>query len=274
MLRSLAEPEGYRLHALDGDVGHCRDFLFDDRQWTLRYMVADTGRWLPGRKVLISPAQLGEPDWHSRRMPVQLTQQQIEDSPPLDSDAPVSRRYEMTFNDFHAMPNYWLGSGLWGDYAVPSSMVSPQEMAIEPAPKPDDQAAQPTASDAEALGDDEHLRSVREVTGYGVDAVGKPEDEADVAPESVGRVADFIVDDRSWALRYLVVDTSRLPFSKKVLVPVELVAGIDWTTQKVRIATSAEQVDAAPTFDPTEPVNAKAETVLYDYYGRPHAHIG
>jgi len=134
MLRSLAEPEGYRLEARDGDIGRCHDFLFDDELWTLRYMVADTGGWLSGRKVLIFPTQLKAPDWERKRMPVDLTKQQIEQSPPLDADEPVSRRYEQLYNEFHSLPSYWLGSGLWGDFPVPGSLTTPQEAQIEPAP--------------------------------------------------------------------------------------------------------------------------------------------
>lgn len=122
MLRSLTEPEGYRLDAIDGEIGRCKDFLFDDQRWTLRYMVADTGGWLSGRQVLISPAQLDSPDWQLQRLPVKLTREQIEQSPPLETDAPVSRRYEQAYNRFHALPDYWLGSGLWGDFPLPSGL--------------------------------------------------------------------------------------------------------------------------------------------------------
>ena len=267
MLRSLAEPEGYRLHATDDEIGRCRDFLIDDQQWAVRYMVADTRTWLPGRKVLVSPAQLGTPDWAAQRLPVAMTREQLEQSPPLDEDAPVSRRYEQAFNTAHGLPAYWLGSGLWGDYPAPSTMMAPQEMYIEPAPtvpeEPD--TAEPVDP---AVDDRVHLRSLREITGYDVRAGGDSE------AAKVGRLKDMIVDDERWAVRYLVVDTSRLPFSKQVLLPVELVTDVDWASRTVRTEATEAQVEEAPEFDPTEPVNARMEAVLYDYYGRAHARVG
>ncbi|WP_201245909.1 PRC-barrel domain-containing protein [Halochromatium salexigens] len=262
MLRSLAEPEGYRLEALDGDIGHCHDFLFDDELWTLRYMVADTGGWLSGRKVLISPAQLEAPDWERQRMPVTLTKTQIEQSPPLDVDAPVSRRYEQLYNEFHSLPSYWLGSGLWGDFPIPTSLTTMQEARIEPATA----TSGATIEDADLEeGDDVHLRSVREVTGYRVVAPST----VDSGIDKVGRVVDLIVNDSSWALRAFIIDTSRLPFSKKVLLPVDAIAEIDWVSRQVVADVSAERIEEAPPFDPSEAVNERLETVLYDVYGRP-----
>lgn len=267
MLRSLAEPEGYRLEALDGDIGHCHDFLFDDALWTLRYMVADTGGWLSGRKVLISPALLESPDWARQRMPVNLTKAQIEQSPPLDVDAPVSRRYERLYNEFHSLPSYWLGSGLWGDFPIPASLTAAQEVRIEPT------TSRATVEDAELEhadleeSDDVHLRSVREVTGYSV--VGQRGADNGGGIDKVGRIVDLIVNDSSWALRAFVVDTSRLPFSKKVLLPVDAIAEIDWVSRQVIADVAAERIEQAPAFDPSEPINERLETVLYDVYGRP-----
>jgi hypothetical protein len=257
MLRSLREPEGYKLEASDGPIGRCSDFLFDDRDWTVRYMVADTGGWLTGRRVLISPAQLGEPDWDHRRLPVVLTKQAIEGSPPLDSDAPVSRRYELTFNAYHGLPAYWLGSGLWGSYPLPTDMTQPLSgTGVAPEPPAAEQAA------AEPAGPPTHLRSLDEVHGYAVFA-------ADDTDGRVGRFTDLIIDDHTWAVRQLVVDTSRLPLSKKVMLPVELVTHIDWAERRVYVAADARRIEEAPEFDPRQPVNEKQEAVLYDYYGRP-----
>ena len=63
MLRTAKELIGYTIRALDDDVGHVDDFYFDDRYWLIRYLVVDTGGWLSGRKVLLSPLTIGQPDW-------------------------------------------------------------------------------------------------------------------------------------------------------------------------------------------------------------------
>ncbi len=214
-------------------------------------MVAETGGWLLGRQILISAAFLDPPDWEARRFPVRLSRQQIEDSPPLDSDAPVSRRYERTYYDFFATPYYWLGNGLWGNYPYPGMIAPPQ-------------IQQPTPPLTEDDPEGTHLRSVREVRGYHVSAQG----------EEVGTLDDFIVDDQSWALRFVVIDRSLLPFSKKVLVATEWIEAVDWADRLVKIDIPAGRVEAAPEFDSREPVNEAQETVLYDYYGRPRGRAG
>lgn len=248
MLRSLTEPEGYRLEALDGPIGRCHDFLFDDRDFCVRYMVADTERWLGGRKVLILNNFLDQPDWDARHFPVRLTRRQIEKAPPLDADAPVSRRYEQTYHDFFSTPYYWLGGTLWN--ADPGVAVG----GVVPPSAPEGEEI--PVQDPEGT----HLRSLREVSGYRITARGG---------EDAGRVADFIVDDRTWTLRLVVVDTSRLPFSRRVLLAVEWIEAVDWVDQRVRVDLPAQRIEDAPGFDPRAPINEATEKVCYDYYGRP-----
>jgi hypothetical protein len=107
MLRSLNELKNYILEATDGEIGRCKDFLFDDAEWSIRYMVADTRKWLPGRKVLISPESLSQPDWFRKRFPVPLSRQQIKESPPLEDDEPVFRQYEDLLYNHYGIPPYW-----------------------------------------------------------------------------------------------------------------------------------------------------------------------
>jgi len=247
MIRSLNAMEGYTLQALGGDIGRCSDFLFDDGQWTVRYMVADTGHWLPGRKILVAPTFLETAEWDSRRFPVRLTRSQIENGPPLDRDAAVSRRYERAYHEFFDTAYYGMGSELWGNGPWPG-MTGPREGRKTPAavPEPHLEATQ--------------VRSVREVTGYRVAA-----EDGEVA----GHVEDYLVDDTTWALRYLVIDRSRLPFSRKVLLAVEWVDDVDLVERSLRVGVGASRLAEGPEYDPSEPVNEAKETVLYDYYGRP-----
>ncbi|WPL18363.1 PRC-barrel domain protein [Thiorhodovibrio winogradskyi] len=279
MLRSLSEPKGYRLEARDGEIGRCKDFLFDDERWTLRYMVADTGGWLSGRKVLISPAQIEDLDWQLEHIAVKLTREQIEQSPPLETDAPVSRRYEQAYNSFHALPDYWLGSGLWGDFPLPSGLTGTQAARLEPLAyeaalgeaDAESGANSDTSPGGIAENEDVHLRSVREVTGYDLVAVGAERDsDGGNGSEKIGRIVDFIVEDSSWALHALVVDSSRLPLSKKILLPVDAVIDIDWVSRQVNADVPPDIIDKAPPFDPNEPINARLEVVRYDAVGRPY----
>ena len=78
MLRSLKILLGETVVATDADIGKVHDFYFHDDTWIVRYLVVDTGHWLPGRKVLITPSALGKPDCDALTLPVALTRGQVE----------------------------------------------------------------------------------------------------------------------------------------------------------------------------------------------------
>ena len=245
MLRNLTELEGYVLLAKDGDIGRCKDFLFDDRHWTVRYMVADTGKWLPGKKVLISPISLGEPDWKSQRFPVSLTKEMIENSPPLGFDEPVSRKLEENLFDYYGLAFYWGGTGIWGPGIVPKDLITSTE------------SKNPAGTEAESA--QTSLRSADEVKGYHIRA----------KDDEVGHVEDFILDDRTWTLRYLVVDTRNWLPGRKVLISPQWIKSIDWASNIVDVDMNREEIENSPAYDPSSPVKREYETQLYDYFGRP-----
>ena len=132
MLRSMKDIQGYVLGAQDGEIGRCSDFLFDDKDWAVRYIVADTKKWLPGRKVLISPISIGDADGVSQTLNVGLTKEQIENSPPLETNAPVSRRYEVAFNKFFDWAHYWAGPSVWGEGLYPRLLQRNEEELASP----------------------------------------------------------------------------------------------------------------------------------------------
>ena len=249
MLRSIDEMEGYGLQATDGEIGRCKDFLFDDETWVVRWMVADTGTWLPGRKVLISPVSLGEPHWTSRRFDVLLSKHDVESAPGLEAHQPVSRQYEAELFRYRGYTPYWGGAGLWGLAAIPTGLREggaeawhEERVLTEERPK-----------------DDAHLRSVDEVTGYGIRATDG----------DIGHIEDLIVDDESWVIRYLVIDTRNWLPGRKVLVLPSHVRSISVGASRVELDLTRQQVKDSPEFDATAPINRAYETRLYDFYGRP-----
>ncbi len=247
MLRSVSEILGYRLQATDGDIGRCKDLLFDDRHWTIRYVVADTGGWLSGHKVLVSPISLDRPDWSSRRLITRVNRQRIEAAPDLDEDAPVSRQYERQYHAHYGWPVYWSGAGVWAADAYPAPLF--------------DTGAQVALEDAEDESDpDPHLRSVDEVKHYEIAA----------RDGTIGKVSDFIMDDQTWTIRYLVVDTHKWLPGKRVLISPLWVKSVDWGGRDVQVDLTREEVRKSPEFDPDAPVNRDYEVRLFDYYGRPH----
>ena len=245
MLRSLNEISSYNLTGIDDDIGRCKDFLFDDRHWCVRYLVADTHTWLPGgRKIVISPVSIGEPDWKNSQLPISLTIEGIKNSPPLDEHKPVSRDYEMRLNDYYDYGYYWLSPEAWGSYAYPYSLV---ENKVVEAPE----QAEPQEG---------HLRSANEVNGYGIQAVDG----------SIGHVEDFILDDENWAIAYLVVDTRNwFPGGRKVLISPKWLKSVSWANRYVAIRLTMEQIKESPQYDPDVFIDPDYENLLHSHYGFP-----
>lgn len=237
MLRSAKSLFGYRILSLDdAEVGKVKDFYFDDLMWTVRYLVDDTGGWLHGRSVLLSPVVLGQPDWDSEVLTVLLSEEQIMESPGVDMDKPVSRQKEEELNIYYGWPSYW---------------------AVMPLPVPMLVGEAGVAASREK--GDPHLRSIREVAGYSIE----------VMDGDIGQVDDFILDDEGWTIRYMVVDTGRWLPGKKILISPGWVDVVEWLERKVRVDLMANAIKDAPEFDPAAPVNREYETRLYDFYGRP-----
>lgn len=245
MLRSTKELRGYKLAAADGPIGTVKDFLFDETHWTIRWMVADTGDWLPERKVLISPITLGEPDWHSQLFPVRLTKSEIEKSPGLSADEPVSREYETRWFKQYGYPEYWSGMNAWGGAMAPGALFDRHEQA--------NQVGNPPETGTNTL------RSSDEVMGYHLHA----------QDGEVGHVEDFIVDSKPWTLRYMVVDTHNWLPGRKVLIAPDWITTIQWEHRAVAVDLSREGVKGSPEYKPSEPINREYEARLFDYYGRP-----
>lgn len=105
MLQSIKQLSGKKLGASDGDIGHVKDFYFDDQTWAVRYVIADTGNWLPGRQVLISPYAFGGLHQAEKVLRVNLTRKQIENSPAIESHKPVSRQYEEEYHRYYGWPD-------------------------------------------------------------------------------------------------------------------------------------------------------------------------
>jgi len=245
MLRSVKDLHDYKIHATDGEVGKVETFVFDDEFWTVRYLVADTGSWLEEKLVLISPVALEQPQWEDRTFPVNLTKKQIENSPDIDADKPVSRKHEMQLHQYYDWPLYWTGAGM-------STMATPSmpPVGVEP----------PGMEDEEQDNENDHLRSTKEVLNYHIRAVDG----------EIGHVEDIIVGDESWVIRYFVVDTRNwLPGGRKVLISPEWIDHIDWAGARVHFDLTQKLVEDAPEFDPSTPINREYEERLYDFYGRP-----
>ena len=242
MLRSLKDLEGYEVEATDGDIGRVANFLLDDEGWTIRFLVVATGNWLDDREVLISPLSFRKVEWASRGFHLALTKDMIKNSPDTFTQLPVSRQHERDYFRYYGYPNYWGSSGIWN---TPGGSVAP--IPEDPLPAP------------EAGADDFHLRSAKELRGYHIQG----------SDDEIGHVDDFIVDDETWAIRYLVVDTSNGWFGKRVLVSPYWALEVSWEARKIHLGLSRQVIKNCPQWEPEAPVNRAYEERLFDYYGRP-----
>ena len=174
-----------------------KDFYFDDEAWVIRYLVVDTGAWLSGRKVLISPVAIGQPNWTDKLLPVSMTKERVKNSPDIDTQKPVSRHQESQYLEYYGYPYYWIGPWVWGQGVYPSMMLPDFGSAVQDRQVP----AEHVLSDAQARrrqDDDPHLRSCKEVMDYHIHATDG----------DIGHVQGLLIDDENWRVRYLVVDTS------------------------------------------------------------------
>jgi hypothetical protein len=228
MLRSTQELVGFTISTSDGDIGRVEALFFDDEQWTVRYFVIDTGGWLMGRRVLVSPGSVRRPEWERRRLPVALTKAQVLASPDVDARRPISRQFEAAFSEYYGIPLYWPTS-------APDAGGSPAAVAS-------------TA----------HLRSTEEVRGYSLRATDG----------ALGHVEDFLVEDLTWRLRYLDVDTRNWWPGKRVLIAPEWIEDVSWQDSAVVVALPVDTIRSAPPYDPSRPVDREYEQKLHAHYGR------
>jgi sporulation protein YlmC with PRC-barrel domain len=211
----------------------------------VRYVVADTGNWLSGRQVLLSPHAFGSIYPAGKAMLVKLTRKQIEDSPAIETHKPVSRQYEEEYHRYYGWPYYWEGDGLWGGMrCFPILELPPKFASAEP----------PAASGPKPERADAHLRSTQAVNGYQL----KTSDGV-----IVGHVCDFMMDDKSWAIHQLVVKIGHRFTGKEVRIPMSQVDRISYEESTVFVKLTKEAVEKSPEHRlvPNE-VAAPAETIL------------
>ena len=262
MLHSSAELEGFKIGATDGEVGKIRDFYFDDHSWVIRYLVVNTGAWLADRQVLISPFAIGEPDWEQNVLPVSITRQQVKDSPSIDTDKPVSRQHEVGYLGYYGYPLYWGGSGMWGGYGYPGAMMTGLGYGGTDAQYRRTEADTARRSYEEDIvrreQQDPHLRSCSEVARYHIHA----------SDGEIGHVDGFLVDARSWSIRYLVVNTSNWWIGHKMLVSPEWIKDVSWAAGTVNVDLTRAAVQSAPPYDPETQLDRIEEDSMYKHYGR------
>jgi uncharacterized protein YrrD len=259
MLRSMKDLEHYALAATDGHIGHVKDVYFDDDAWVIRWLVVDTGSWLSSREVLISPISIHRPDWAERVLPVSLSKDQVKHSPSVDTHKPVSRQHELQYLGYYGYPSYWGDGGMWGAGMYPYALVSDYAPNAETKAERDREVAVYARIErARHRHDDPHLRSGKAVVGYHLHATDG----------EVGHVDGLLVDEDTWAIRYLVVNTSNWWIGHQVLVSPQWITEVSWPESRVSVNLTRESIRSAPAYVSTEALNREQEAGLYGHHQR------
>lgn len=239
---------GFTIGGTDGEIGKVKEFYFDDKSWTIRYLIVETGSWLSGRKVLLSPQAVMKTDWEQETFQVNLTMEQIKNSPPIDTDKPVSRQHEMDLYGYYPWGGYYWGGGMGG-----LGMGMSYPLAMDPAVQKEDDTSVEDTSD-----DDPNLRSTDKVTGYNIKATDG----------NIGDVEDFIIDDGTWKIDFMLVDTGNWFPGKKVLISPKWIKEVSWENSTVIVNATEEQVKNSPEYQPSQQLSETYEANLQNYYGR------
>jgi Protein of unknown function (DUF3309) len=237
MLQSIKQLYGNKLGATDGEIGHVNDFYFDDKSWAVRYVIADTGSWLPGRQVLISARAFGGFHQAGKVLSARLSRKQIEESPAIEFRKPVSRQYEEEYHRYYGWPFYWEGDGLWGGSEFPILFVPPKTM-------PHKETAAGNRKHEHA---DVHLRSAQAVNGYHIKAIDG----------IIGHVCDFMMDNKNWAICQLVIKTGHRFTGKEVQIPVGKVDRISYEDSTVFVNLTMDAIEQSSAHG-VAPVNMAA----------------
>lgn len=242
MLHKARTLIGYTLNGVDGEIGTVKEFYFDDKHWTIRYLIAETGTWLSERQVLISPYALTGVETEERHINVNLTKEQIEGSPAINNDKPVSQQFEDDYYKYYKWPAYYGGSLMWGTYPF-----VPFNLEKSKGPSQHKKVWNPS------------LRSTKAVGKYYIQA----------ADGEIGFVEDFIIDDRAWAIRYMVINTQNWLPGKKVLVSPQWIERVSWEEEKVFVKLSLEAIKNSPEYSEEFLLNRDYEAQLHEHYNRP-----
>ena len=244
MKRRLKNLNGFTIGGTDGEIGKVKEFYFDDKSWTIRYIIVETGSWLSERKVLLSPQAVITTDWEENVFRVNLTMEQIKNSPDIDTDKPVSRQHERDLYGYYPWGGYYWGGGMgMGMYPIAINQTIQKENDV---------------SDDDTSDDDPHLRSADKVTGYNIKATDG----------EIGDVEDFIINDSNWQIDFILIDTGNWFPGKKVLIAPKMIKEINWEASTVVVNATEDRVKNSPEYQPGEELSESYEANLQNYYGR------
>jgi len=246
MLSKAKILKNYKLNCTDGEIGKVKDFYFEDQSWIIRYLIVNTGNWLTGREVLVSPHSIVSVNKEEEYISINLTKSQIENSPILESDKPVSKQFQKEFYGYFAYPMYPSGVGF-----SDAGNVIP----LTPIETDRDKFLDSIDDENEW---DPHLRSTHTVNGYNIQS----------SDDKIGHVDDFIIDDETWEILYLEIDTNNWLPGRKILISPNWIDHVSWNDSKVFVNLSTDEIKQSPEYTAETLLDRDFETKLHKHYNR------
>jgi hypothetical protein len=105
---------------------------------------------------------------------------------------------------------------------------------------------------------DPNLRSTQDVSGHHIQA----------KDGEIGHVEDFLIDDETWAIRYLIINTQNWWEGKMVLISPRWIERISWSESKIFVNLSRATIKQSPTYIEGSPLNRDYEANLHRHYNR------
>jgi len=230
MLRNMKDLLNYAVSATDGPIGHVTDLYFDGAGWVIRYVVVDTGSWLSSRRVLIAPVAMGYPHGAGDQPGwMEKVFSVAITKEQLKNSPDIDTDKPVTRQHELCYLGYYGYPRYWAEFQATSD--APEDAC---------------------------LHSCKAVLRYRVEAVDG----------DIGQVQGFLVDEDTWALRYIVVETNNWWLDHPVLIAPQWIQSADWSASTVHLNLSRKQVKEAPPYDPAKPVDRPEEQDIYRHYGR------
>jgi sporulation protein YlmC with PRC-barrel domain len=260
MKRGMNEIIGHSIITKDGTKGKIKDFLFDKDSWQVRYLEADFGNLFSNDRILIPKTLLMESHISDDDLHLNVTTSLVKLGPKPEEDLPISRQYEEKLNRYYNQEFYWAGPG----YGVVETGMGQEYGETESAMTGSRYPRRiPRYSEVEDVEQSSNLHSFKEVKGYNIHATDG----------TLGSVDNLIIDDDSWQIGYIIVDTnSWLPWSKKVLIDISFIENINYEVREAEINLHTDSIKNAPEYDEKKPVDDQYESSLQNHYERSSVH--
>lgn len=249
MLHYASNIENYNLQATDGELGKVKNWYLDDLNWIIRYAAVDTRKWLPGRKVLISPSAIQTIDADNEEVRVRHDKDTVRDSPPLDETESINNDHEISLNEYYGWAPYWHGTDLWGQTSQPML---------------EEFRGGQTELTTDKI---EEISREREYTLRETDDI-KNNFTVFARKEQLGVVDDLLIDEENWKVRYLVIRVENEGEETHHLLSPDWISAADWQNSTLTFDISAEDIRKGPDYRNKPEISRQEEKEMYEHYYR------